>query len=376
MHSPHSKPAYSLIFAFVIMTVIMLIATTTIKNTTEKVAFYREMEGPVVAKLAAESAVENGIGQIRGSNAGFEPPYESGSFHVDDNKDGIYETYGDYTVYSKAQELDSAHGSFEWYTPMPGTGTAGDPDDCSIMNEDENADHPCNWNKLLYDQTVSIPLYSDDGSGGTLNPFDLGLDDWELRMRTPCADGDLDNETCVRFVMDERDSTGTFDEGGDSVVYWQLVGEKDSDGDGPALPTPVSLVPDDAYELSHGNIVRFEDFNTEIYESLFNTAADYIVLQAADTDPYKTIYSTCMEKTVTKLSLQLNIVSPLEDDSGGTIPYLEWQLVTHADEPFGDTKAVILGEGYHQGTEGIFYFPTVVTRSTTGENTSVYTLSN
>lgn len=374
--SKNSRPAYSLIFAFVIMTVIMLIATTTIKNTNEKLAYYRDMEGPVKAKLAAESAAENGIGQIRGANAGFEPPYESGSFSEDADGDGIYETYGDYTVYSKAQRLDGS-GADTWYTPIPGTGTAGDPDDCSIMNDDEGEDHPCNWNKLMYGDSVTIPLYTDDGYGNILTAADFSsFDDWQLRVRTPCADGSVDNETCTRFVMNESDSSGTFADGtstsGDSVVFWQLVGE-DSAG-------VVSLMPvDTSTGGTFGSIVRHPDLNTEIYESKINDASDYVVLETADglTDPYTEVYNTCMDPDLTTLSLQLNIVTPLQKyGTGDSIPYLEWQLITHASEPFGDTKAVIVGEGYHQGTDGIFYFPYLVTRSTTGENTGVYTLSN
>ncbi len=354
------------------MTVIMLIATTTIKNTNEKLAYYRDMEGPVKAKLAAESAAENGIGDMAEYNAGYESSATE-SFCEDGDGDGTCETYGDYTVYSKAQRLDGS-GADTWYTPIPGTGTAGDPDDCSIMNDDESEDHPCNWNKLMYGQSISIPLYTDDGSGGILTAADFSsFDDWQLRVRTPCADGSMDNETCTRFVMDEDNSSDSTILDGDSVVFWQLVGE-DSAGTVSLIPVDTTVFDD----FSPGNSNRDPVTNTEIYESKINDAGDYIVLETADglTDPYTEVYNTCIDPDLTTLSLQLNIVTPLMDDGGDSIPYLEWQLVTHASEPFGDTKAVIVGEGYHQGTDGIFYFPYLVTRSTTGESTSIYTLSN
>lgn len=369
--SKNSKPAYSLIFAFVIMTVIMLIATTTVKNTTGKLAYYREMEGPIMAKLAAESAAENGIVSMKDRNAGFESSATE-SFCEDADSDGTCETWGDYEVLGKAGELGGA-GTGPWYTPMPGTGTAGDPDHCSLLNIDEDEDHPCNWNKLLFGDTVTIPLYSDDGSGGIFLPNDLGFNNWKLRVRTPCDDGDLNDAGCTRIMMDTRDSTGRFDIGGDSVILWQLVGEN-AEG-------TVSLVPDDEDTRSGFNTIRHPTLNTEIYETKINNASNYVVLEAADMDPYQEIYQICTEASpydapLTLLSLQLNIVTPLKDSDDHPIPYLEWQLVTEASEPFGDTKAVIEGKGYHQGQDGIFYFPYTITRSTTGESTNVYTVSN
>lgn len=375
-----SKPAYSLIFAFLVMTVIMLIASTTVTNTNEKLVYFREMEGPVNAKLAAESVAETAILAIKDYNAGYEAE-GTDTFTRDLDGDGVNESWANFTVYSKARELPGSEGTAIWYTPMPGTGTAGDPDSCSVLDdnadEEGDEDHPCNWNKLLYGESVTIPLYSDDGSGGISIPDDLGFNSWELRVRTPCEDGSLDDANCTRYELNEDDSTGTFSSGGDSVIFWQLVGE-DSSGN------PVSLVPDDEdYEdpFSPGFIERSPGTNTEIYEALINTEAssDYVVLEANSTDSlYSEVYNTCTDTDLAILSLQLDIVTPLQEygSSGDPIPYLEWQLVTDSNEPFADTKAVIIGEGYHQGTEGIFYYPIVWTRNTTGESTNIYTLSN
>lgn len=375
-----SKPAYSLIFAFVIMTVLMLIASTTVKNTTGKLAYYRDIEGSPMAKLAAESAAENGIMAMKDFNAGYEASEDYAYCYREDGTknnsgDGDCETWGNYEVFSKAQELDSATGTHTWYTPIPGSGTAGDPDHCSITTTDENKDHPCNWNKLLFGDTITIPLYSDDGSGIS-NPVALGFNNWKLRVRTPCADGDLDNASCTRIVIDTHDSTGTFTTGttaGDSVIFWQLVGEN-------AAGT-VSLVPNDEPQTLHGTTSRHPSYNTEIYESLINTGYsgtgyDHTVLQAINAAPFTGIYGKCTDSTLTGLSLQLNIVTPLKDYYGDPIPYLEWQLVTDSTEPFGDTKAIIEGKGYHQGLDHIFYSVSTIIRSTTGENMGLYTVSN
>ena len=60
-----NKPAYSLIFAFLIMTVIMIVAGTTIENTQEKVRYFNELEATSQARLSAESAAELAVMQIR-----------------------------------------------------------------------------------------------------------------------------------------------------------------------------------------------------------------------------------------------------------------------------------------------------------------------
>lgn len=375
------------------MTVIMIIATTTVENTTEKLVYFREMEGSTEAQLAAQSATEQAILAMKDFNAGYSVELQSDAFEVDEDGDGVYETWADYTVYSTAQTNDTDGTDPYYYTPIPGTGSAASEDDCTVsdsdhdgdFDDDEDVDHPCNWNKLLYGESVTIPLYADDGSGGISNPSALGFNGFYLKVRTPCADtpGEPDEADCSdRFTMDENDSTGTFDSGGDSVIFWQLIGESDSDGDGVG-DTTVSVLPDDEdeqYGFGNAYTRRNSTANTEIYEGYINDAysADYIVLEAASSSsaPYDNIYGTCTDTSLTDLSLQLDIVTPLTDDTGASIPYLEWQLAIDSTDPFGDTKAVVVGEGYHQGQSGIFYYPFVVTRSTTGESTSVYTLSN
>lgn len=376
------QPAYSLIFAFLIMTVIMIIASTTVENTTEKLAYFREMEGSTEALLAAQSAAEQAVLAIKDFNPGYSLDLTEDVFEVDENGDGTIETWGDYTVYSSGME-NTTDSSGYFYTPIPGTGTAGSSDDCSIKNDHEEVDHPCNWNKLLYGQSVSIPLYTDDGSGGILTAADFSsYTGWYLKVRTPCADteGQPDEYECsTRFEFDGDGSDNTTDTTDDdsSVIFWQLVGED-------VLGNPVSLLPDDE-PLDLGSIRYRAASNTEIYEDKIDDAygnETYIVLEGTNSSRYAELYQICTEthadypNELSTLSLQLDIVTPLIDINDDPIPYLEWQLALSASEPFGDTKAVVVGEGYHQGEKGIFYFPFVVSRSTTGESANVYTLSN
>ncbi len=395
------QPAYSLIFAFIIVTVMMLIAVTTIQNTTDKIAYYRDLEGGSMAYLAAQSAAENGVLAMKDYEAGYETSL-SDSFTADYDGDGTEETTGDYQVYGNAQRNEN-DATDVYYIPMPGTGSAGEYGDCSLTDADHDGDFdddpvvddPCNWNKMLYGQSVSIPLYTDDGSGTLQFPYDLsGFTSWSLKVRTPCVDPEDDPETCTRYELSDG-ATGTsyVYASDDSILLWQITGAGTEGG----ADYDVSVVPDDdSYDY---RTLTYRDplNNTEVHESLINNAAgqsfsaastldQYVVLKAANSSPYTDLYNACMgdtdgvpttqEVTLSNLSLQLDIVTPLKEASGDSIPYLEWQLTIDSTDPFADNKSVIIGEGYHPGTEHIFYHPYVITRSTTGESSNVYTLSN
>ena len=76
----------------------------------------------------------------------------------------------------------------------------------------------------------------------------------------------------------------------------------------------------------------------------------------------------------------MTIVNPLivkDTTPDQSVPYLEWQLESNMSSgAFADNKAVIVGEGYYTGQSGTFYYPSVVTRTTVGERTATYTISN
>ena len=385
MNKPQSQPAYSLIFAFIIVTVMMLLAVTTIGETNDKIAFYSDLEGGTQAYLAGQSAAEDAVVAMKDYGPGYEPTSTSNAFSEDTNGDGTVDTHGDYEVFALAQHNDNDASGLR-YLPIPGTGSAGNPDDCSVLDTTDKAvADDCNWNKMLYGQNVTIPLYVDDGSGTLQFPYQLEMTSWSLKVRTPCVDPTEDSTTCARYELDTTASgfNGTFGYD-DSVILWQISG-RGTDGSG--ADVDVTVVPDDRPASgSRGSVIRDPSVNTEIYESQVNTSSDNIVLQAINTDPYKDIFNACMgdsdadgtpDLTLSTLSLQMDIVAPLKQLSpAANIPYLEWQFAINSTKPFADTKSVVVGKGYHQGTDHTFYYPYVVTRSTTGESTNVYTLSN
>ncbi|MFH1720239.1 MAG: pilus assembly PilX N-terminal domain-containing protein, partial [Patescibacteria group bacterium] len=58
------------------------------------------------------------------------------------------------------------------------------------------ADLPCNWNKIKFGDMVNIPLYGLSEDGG---PVPLKLDDFILRVRTPCvAECDFESGSCKK----------------------------------------------------------------------------------------------------------------------------------------------------------------------------------
>gem|GEM_PF-1631026 len=390
----NKTPAYSLVFAFLIMTVIMLVAGTTIENTHDKVIYFREIEGTAQARLAAESAAELAVMEIRDAELGFDPAsvtttagdnvfcleYDSttSATSTDDCK-----AWASYDVRSVAETNEVDGLDYIFYTPIPGTGSAGLSDECSILDSDLAPDHPCNWNKLMYGQSVTVPLYADDGAdypiGGTFNASELGMNAFYLRLRTPCMDDEY-SSSCIRYVFpgdgaNDKDGDLTFIPSDDdpSVILWQIYGE-DTYGNA------ILSVPDDAASLGARSWAR-DLVNTEIYQSLINdaSASDYIIMTVEDDASstfYEDVYQKTMDPDVENLFLQFDIISLLIDENGDSIPYLEWQIIYDTYLPFATPELSVVGSGYYEGESGTFYFPYVVSRSSTGESTNIYTLSN
>lgn len=365
------QKAYSVMYAIFFMMIVMFIASSTLKNSNSKIKLERDMASGNQALLMAQGSVELAIAKIKNYGAGYELESTTG-YESDDGR-----SYSTYEVWSQAMQNNSSSDGY-FYTPIPGTGTADIQDQCeTLASSHEDPDHSCNWNKLSAGETITIPLYSTDEFGAVELPADLNVDGWYLKLRTPC-EADSDGNESLEADCDGGDRY-TFDEGSsieddDSIVLWQLIG---TTGTG-----TVAMVPDDFTSPDfYGNYSRDEDENTEIYEGsindAYNSAADYIVLEAStDSSKYEDLLNFGEMSNLESLVLQLNIVGQLVDDASSSIPYLEWQLYSDASAPFADTKAVVIGKGYHEGTSGTFYYPYVVTRSTIDEGTTFYTLSN
>ena len=380
--------AYSLVFAFVFMTGIMLVAASSIQDTQNKVRFFNDLEASSKARLAAESAVDKALRDLRGFEAGYESADANAFCEVDPLDSGSCKTSGEYQILAQGNNVNAGARSF---VPIPGTGSAAPDDACDVMADpQEGINHSCNWNKMLVGETVNIPLYSVDSSTGdfVLPTLDAAWTDWKLKVRTPCSNGSLLNgcDGGVRYVLD-GDSVDYAND--DTVILWQLTAQVD---DGTPEGQLITVVPNDQ-TVSVFDVVVGREFslNTEIYESLINDPSintdltGYIVLKGQNINEYTPLYelSTGMESaigtgnTLEQLVLQLNIVSPLiEQGTGSSVPYLEWQLSNSGPGHFADNKTVIVGEGTYQGVNGTYYFPYNLEVDTIDESAIIYTLGN
>lgn len=261
----------------------------------------------------------------------------------------------------------------DWYTiPSPGSGTAGD-DYCNtnepvvnqeslgaalnsleIDSEDLGGDYdefdwPCNWNKLREGESIEIPLYTEDSEGHVLNPSDLGLNEFELTIRTPCNPEQISNRTdeytgqiCKvpyasgeRYVL-EGDNPLEGGDGTDTViVLWEITGkEGDENGDSVVieqLVTPLSIFDNSAFtvDVINGN----GSFFTALKQSSKGGKNDGSIPQIGS--ELQNLY---------KPVLRIIPVHTLSDSSG-TVPYLEYQfkarINSSLDKPVSNTSKVV-----------------------------------
>jgi len=368
-----TRPAYSLIFAFVIMTLIMVIASTSIQDTRNKIRLFQDLEANSQARLAAESAAELGIVDLK--NSSFESGVEQEEVFCLTNSGTDCESDGNYTVYAEATE-NTYEADGYYYLPIPGTGDAASTGECSI-SEHLDADHSCNWNKIAPGDSVTIPLYHDDGTGVLSFPSDssMGFNAWYLRVRTPCENGSLEalcDGTDRYEINDESNYLTTSNN--PAVILWEFIGETGSGS--------VNILPDDAI----GSATRNFTENTEIYEGIIQEdpfssvlPIDNVVLMAYDAASSFTGFVSIHDfvtTSYTDLYFSMNIIQALSDTSGSTIPYLEYQVVTDSSLAPVAPTAEIIGEGYYDAGEFTYYFPYVVSSNNTDTVTTLFTLSN
>lgn len=373
------RRAYSLVFAFVIMTLIMIIASASIQNVRNKLIRFNQIEAAAQARLAAESATELAILAIKDQPPGYELESEE-AFCLDPDSDNTCNVSGDYTVVAQGQEHDDI-GPGSTFIPVPGTGNAAPSDQCSLLSPQEDINHPCNWNLFRVGESVTIPLMVYDENAAddqiSLPTLDSGFTSFSLKLRTPCQNGSYDEAcnnndgTTSDDVRYEFEGVGSNPIGNPSLVLWQLIGEDDSG-------SQFALIANDSASGSTPNKRRELD-NSELYESLINdgtTNGDHIVLESTNFTEIQDFITDQDSNGITSLVLQLDLVSALEN-SNGSIPYLEWQLeIDSAGLPTSDNKASIYGEGLVNIGGVSYYFIHEVFKPLFGENVNIYTLSN
>lgn len=388
----NKQPAYSLVFAFLIMTVIMIVASTSISGVTGKVRYFNEVEAASQARLAAESAADLAILQVKDVGLGYEAS-EDVALCLDSTGATISTSSGTVTrsdcVSSGGYEIlglaqaNSTGETGHFYLPIPGTGNAAPSDECSLnLDDPEAVNHPCNWNKLLAGQSVTIPLYRTNGSGGFEVPAstDVNLTDWQLKVRTPCTTSGDYSTSCTRYEFDATMTDSSVSVAGDDpVILWTLNGEF-IDG------TTDSVIPEDQTTRSSGGRgssssgYTRDDLNTEISEGRINDAylveGDYEVFNVHSTMDTDDAYDLTIHPDLSALNLQLTAISQLLDDSANTIPYLEWQLVYEADEGLASEMSYMDVTGFYEVNGKTFIHNNVVSYNSSSDSFTIYAIAN
>ncbi|MBT5016038.1 hypothetical protein HN748_04410 [Candidatus Peregrinibacteria bacterium] len=393
------KPrAASLIYALVIVTVLMVVAGTMAASFLRTSQRTYDMFRGTQAYYASRAAMEVSFSLVSSEGIGYETTseeYFGGDYAVelDTDGDGSDDVFGEFEIFARARqvgwrdEVDDCGGfsgpAHCYLVPIPGTGDAGDS--CNFEEPadgdgddgdawDVEADDKCNWNKIAYGETITIPLYYEDDTGvcpddEICNPAEIGLTSFYLRIRTP----------------EGSDLSGNSDE---SIVNWEISGDCDTDED---------FVSDKSCYLmaaSGGTVMGGDVFDSYIDYTAINNAksnGDYIVLNGFNDyylgkdetkinrmiEEFLTSFAGDgdIEKEVLNPKLKLSVISPLlKIDMTTSVPYLEYQLIT--DPAYSDNKIVYTATGKSNGRLGSYIRGIQATQALGSDSVISFALQN
>lgn len=246
--------------------------------------------------------------------------------------------------------------------PSPGSGTAGD-DYCStnepvvstetlkiaLLDLEIDGDDlggfydafswPCNWNKLREGESLVIPLYTENADGSVNNPVDLGLDDFELRIRPACdpekvgRDDGYENEICSdgeRYVL-----KGDLGDDQTVIILWEITAKQgDKNGE--------NVVITHHYQGDWFNdsafTVQVLNGSQPFFESLKQSS------KGVKNDGNEPQIGSDLQ-TLYKPTLRIITVHTLRDTADRIVPYLEYQFKApinlSTDAPVSNTSKVV-----------------------------------
>jgi len=323
-----NRQGISLIFSIIVVTALLITTVTLSETILRSVGRVNEMSSILQAQSSANSAFEEALVYIsQNCDAGCDI---SDTITMDTSD---LNTWAEYAVYGESQ----LNGSSYYYVPIPTLGSASQ--ECTDETDEDDA---CNWNRLYYGNTVSIPLYAQ---GDTT--FDGSL--LEVRIRT--ANGE--NILCT----DGTDTTSiygcTFDNN-PVIVSWQITGERVDGSDYVEGFEKTFIHPTTGIEY------RDED-DSQIHTLRINYAksSDYYTILSLDDysapDSTATLESALQDATdpMEYPVLELTFVQSATDGADMPITYLEYQIKT--DIPISSDSSYITVTGYTE-TRGETYF--------------------
>ena len=400
----NARPGVSLLVAVLFISALLLVMAGLFEVQIRSQTAIRNRENDEKAKLLADSAVELASFWQEVQGVGFstddltpeeltqmsEPLYEIADLmgvencpDLDGNaNNGLqscvgFEVKGRPAAADRVTFDDQGTARQLYSVPMQGTGTAAE----ACGNTPADADDPCNWNKLAFDQVVEIPLYYETPDGVSHHP-DLRDPEsyWALRIRTPCEPahaGELDNESegcqpenrilLYPPVANSYD-TAYLNVNQDKVLVQWLISSFDGEDvllarEGTDQNHPDSRpVPDNDDQFNPNEGLRL---NSQLSAGRLNEANDalsdpawflhdFIVLLkhlsgstvSADT-PTIADFLSPLDRSILRLKVvnrprRADDPTPEEhEDRRYDLPALEYQLLT--SEPMGDSKAVMNG---------------------------------
>lgn len=357
---PEKTQGISLIFAIITITIILVIAGTLAQSFLRTNQRNWDLFRSTQAYYAARAAMEEAISLAAASTLGYEDSEDESltltTYATDDVRGG-------FEIFARSKPLDWQDdpaaavcdaGSL-CYVPIPGTGAAGGAS-CDFEDTSQtwptDEDDDCNWNKIAYGDTVTIPFYYEDticpfptDVDGVCNPWETGWNAFSLRIRTP------EGQTLDEAVDDV-------------VVSWQFTGES-------ALGNPEAITP-----VLVGGMGSSE---TQIYENDINDN-DPILNESTNAEKgsgFKfPIYDFLTDETFFQPSLVLSVIIPLEDDSipQEAIPYLEYQVIV--DTEIADNKIVYTADGRADGRLGTYTRHIQATQATGSDTVINFALQN
>lgn len=231
--------------------------------------------------------------------------------------------------------------------PVIGTGSAGDnceiyKHNMSVLNSDYQ--HPCNWNKIYYGESVDIPLYTVAGDGSVDNPSELGFYNYYIFVRTPCEDPNINSSSCSRF--DVQTSSGSGFDKGYVVLNWQVNGDCNSYG-------KCSVVPkiDTNYTVQEQSIGSGIKLVSMKIAEVFDPAGSEGML-----NHFLLNQSAWTENGLNKPVLKLSFIKEISDYAGISIPYLEYLFLYSSMEPLASAYTIDIegvSEGFKYTLDGV-----------------------
>ncbi len=273
----------------------------------------------------------------------------------------------------------------EYYLPKAGYGTAGG-ESCQIgrYNQTSGVTEDCNWNKIYYGESVSIPLYQDNG-GAILNPKGSSLT-YNVRFRTPVnpADGSRYQVSTDPAIEDEVVATWEI-----SAQCWKDANVDGVIDDGETESCVMFAVTDPDVNtdtnIMVGNLNGSAPFN-EFVDNVLNTGAIVLNQEQPGKSPQepqnllrenklfvKTFFPFNIYTEVYKPTLKISYIGRVKDNSNASIPYLEYQVEFNNFQT-GDTDQVIFAEGVAQTRDSYTYH--MLARQKTQQNTVDFVIQN